>query len=567
MKPLIREYLASLRERDELDAILPDLLSELGYTVLSRPARGTRQYGVDVAAIGPEEDARLHLFSIKKGDLTRSEWDNDSNQALRPSLNEIRDVYIPVYVPEEHRGRSIVICLCFGGDVHELIRATVTNYQRENTTARVSYAEWNGDRIAGYIESGLLREGLLTREMRSSFRKAVAMVDEPDVSFSHFSALVAALLAKAAEMPVGARVTTARQVCICLWILFVWAREAGNVESAYLCGERAVLAVWHMFRDEMRLNRPPAAVATAINQLCELHFQIADELLGKLLRHASATHAISAAVGSASPLDVNLKLFEMVGRIALRGLWLVWGEGGSSAFPTARRGDLRNARVDRIVHDLCRLVESNPALLAPVSDDQATDLALAFMFMACQGSATQALRNWVREVARRSRYAFMVHKAYPCIYRDYRDLAGHPREATDDYRQTATAASVLIPTLAFWAAILRDGETTELLAGFAKEQLAHCALQLWLPDDATEANLYVDAEAHGAAFDGIPLGDDPQLVLNYVLQECGLETAYFQLSAVEFGHWPLVALACRHYRLPVPPHLWLGFLVEPRCPI
>lgn len=567
MKPLIREYLASLRERDELDAILPDLLSELGYTVLSRPARGTRQYGVDVAAVGPQDDGRLYLFSIKKGDLTRSEWDNDSNQALRPSLNEIKDVYIPVFIPKEHRTRAIVICLCFGGDVHELIRATVTTYQKENTTDRISYAEWNGDRIAGYIESGLLREGLLTKEMRSSFRKAVAMVDEPDVSFGHFSALVAALLAKTSEQPVAARVTTARQVCICLWVLFVWARDAGNVESAYLSGERAVLAVWHMFRDELRARRPPTAVTIAINQLCELHFQIADELLGKLLKHAGATHAISAAVGSASPLDVNLKLFEMVGRIALRGLWLVWSEGGSVAFPTARRGDFRNARVDEMAQNLCRLVESNPALLAPVSDDQATDLVLAFMFLASQGSATQALRKWIYEVAQRSRYAFMFHKAYPCTYRDYRDLAGHPRETTDCYRRAATAASVLIPALAFWAAVIKDSATTKILSRLVKEQLAHCALQLWLPDDATETNIYVNADAHGAAFTDIPLGDDPQTLLDYVLRECGPEAAYFKLSAVEFGHWPLVALACRHYRLPVPPHLWLGFLAEPPSPV
>ena len=195
MRLLIREYLASLRERDELDAVLPDLLSEMGYTVLSRPSRGTRQFGVDVAAIGPTGDERLYLFSIKRGDLTRAEWDGDSRHALRPSLNEIKDVYIPVHVPQEHRARRIVICLCFGGDVHEQVRPNVTNYQRENETERVSYAEWNGDRIAGYIETGLLREGLLTKTMQSSFRKAVAMLDEPDVSFAHFSALVGALVA------------------------------------------------------------------------------------------------------------------------------------------------------------------------------------------------------------------------------------------------------------------------------------------------------------------------------------------------------------------------------------
>ena len=55
MKLILKEYLANLRERDELDAILPDLLSELGFTVLSTPARGTKQHGVDVAAVGALE--------------------------------------------------------------------------------------------------------------------------------------------------------------------------------------------------------------------------------------------------------------------------------------------------------------------------------------------------------------------------------------------------------------------------------------------------------------------------------------------------------------------------------
>ena len=36
-------------------AVLPDLLSELGHTVVSRPSVGTRQYGVDVAAVGPRD--------------------------------------------------------------------------------------------------------------------------------------------------------------------------------------------------------------------------------------------------------------------------------------------------------------------------------------------------------------------------------------------------------------------------------------------------------------------------------------------------------------------------------
>jgi hypothetical protein len=563
MKPLIREYLASLRERDELDAILPDLLSEMGYTVLSRPSRGTRQYGMDVAAIGPGEDDRLYLFSIKRGDLTRSEWDGDSAQALRPSLNEIKDVYISAHVPEEHRWRRIVICLCFGGDVQEQARLNVTSYIKDNQTERVSYEEWNGERIAGYIESGLLREGLLTKQMRSSFRKAVAMLDEPDVSFAHFSALVDALLASAKGAPEKARITAARQLSICLWVLFVWARDAGNVESPYLSSERALLSMWHLLRDAACAEKPSEAVGAVLNQLAELHFQISDELNGKVLRHAGEKYAVSAAVRSRSPLDINLKLFEMLGRIALRGLWLTWSERGSSPFPQPRQGRMWDPRIDQLAERVCALVASNPALLLPVTDNQVIDLTLAFMFLAAQGGSADALKIWLQEVVQRAHYAFRTHKAYTCIFRDYRDLAEHPREKTDEYRRAATSASVLLPTLAFWAAGLEDAKTLTKLAEFNREQLAHCAFQLWLPGDDSEDNIYVDAESHGASFTDVPVTEEPSVILDYVLRECGEGTPFFGLSAVEFGHWPIVAMACRHHRLPLPPHLWKGLL--PGC--
>lgn len=43
MKLVIKEYLSSLNERDELDAILPDLLSQLGLTVFGKPIRGGKR--------------------------------------------------------------------------------------------------------------------------------------------------------------------------------------------------------------------------------------------------------------------------------------------------------------------------------------------------------------------------------------------------------------------------------------------------------------------------------------------------------------------------------------------
>ncbi|WP_368571242.1 hypothetical protein [Acinetobacter haemolyticus] len=52
MKLILKEYLRSLKERNELDALLPDLLTEMGMIVTSLPQRGTRQNGVDIMAVG-----------------------------------------------------------------------------------------------------------------------------------------------------------------------------------------------------------------------------------------------------------------------------------------------------------------------------------------------------------------------------------------------------------------------------------------------------------------------------------------------------------------------------------
>jgi len=233
MKLIIKQYLASLKEREELDAILPDLLSQMGLNVLSRPRRGTKQYGVDVAAVGTIDGGpeKVYLFSIKSGDLTSKSWDGDSSQALRPSLNQIIDAYIPTRIPPEHRDKEVVICPCFGGDIQEQIRTEVTNYENKNKKEGLSFEEWNGDKLADLILSYFLREDLLPPESRPRLRKALALLDEPEASFKHFATLIKSLCK---IEPTGdlKHIRAIRQLNICLWILFVWARDAGNLESA-----------------------------------------------------------------------------------------------------------------------------------------------------------------------------------------------------------------------------------------------------------------------------------------------------------------------------------------------
>lgn len=557
---VIRQYVASLRERGELDAILPDLLLELGYTVASRPSVGTRQYGVDIAAIGPPSDGerKLYLFSVKPGDLGRADWEG-SPQALRPSLDEIREIYLRLRVPKEHRDRKVVICICVGGDFLEAVQDNVTGYIEQYSDQRIGFEQWNGDVIAELLVKGILKEKLLTQELRTSFQKSVAMVDEPAVCYAHFRGLTRQLCKPYASAKL--RLSAARQIYLCLWVVFVWARDAGNVEGAYRASELAVLHSWKMLGGDLdKPSKVSKDAAQTFHELVAVHRLIADEFIGgKVLPHVEKLHAVSMAVGSSSPVDVNLKLFDLIGRIALSGLWMLWERGGESDLPDVR-DDWGHDGADALAQAIVHLIRNNPALLSPMQDAQSIDIALVLMFLTMQRRWQPAAASWLDAMADSIVFAFRTHARYPTIQSDYRELLNHPRESTDEYRQEQTAASTLFPLIALWARGVSPTEAERSIVDFTKDFASHCNCQLWLPDEDTEAQIYSGEDRHGAMLTGLPIAGDVEKAIETLVSECAATRHFEDLSSIEFGHWPIVLMACRHYRLPVPPQLWMALI-------
>lgn len=562
MRLMIREYLASLRERGELDAVLPDLLTEMGYTVFSRPSIGPRQHGVDIGAVGRDSDGqhKVFLFSVKAGNLTRQDW-NVGQQALKPSLDEILHVYLRARLPIEHAHLPIVICLTFGGGIHESVRSDVEGYIDLNSTPRISFRQWNGDFLAALIDEGPLREGLMSGELRGHLRKAVAMVEEPEVAMSHFGQLVRVLTDEATPKN-GDRLRRVRQMTLSLWIMFGWAREAGNVEAPYRASEMAMLHAWVLLKQDLgKSSRAGEAAGLAINALVELHHAIWDELYGKaILPHADIQHGISSAIRSISPVDVNLKLFETIGRIALRGLWLVWMANGSAQAPQLVPDGEQAGAIDRLALQLVALIRNNPALLTPIADWQAIEIGLAMTFLACRKPFHAAIGQWADSISDKAWFNYRTHGAYPTRHLSYWYLVSHPASASDEYRQEATEGSVLYPMLAFWVEALGRGDVLDRLANFKADDLPHCNFQMFFLDQDSEAQLYTGDDRHGSVLCDVSPRKGEKNTIAMARRECGVITDYDRLSAVELGHWPIVLTACRLHRLPVPPQLWLDII-------
>jgi len=557
MKMLIRDYLASLRERDELDAVLPELLAEAGYRVYSRPGRGTQQGGVDVAAIGKtaEGEEAVFLFTVKPGNLSRRDWSSDSPQALKPSLEDILDVYIRNRIPSEFRRHKIVVCIVIGGEVHEHMREKLTGFFERHSTSRISFQEWDGDRLTELVLNGLLREEVLPTPLRSAFRKSVAMVDEPETAIEHFSTLTRALLDD--EKGPKARVRAARQLCICTWVLFTWARGAGNLEAAYRASEISLLATWELLRRSMNKKQVPNKdIVLVLHQAISLHITVAQLFVTKVTNIAGVLHGASTATGARSPLDVNLALFEMLGRIGLLGQWLHWFRAQAPENAANFQSELRS-----LAEFGAELINNNPALFLPAADMQTTSIALFLQLWISEELDTSPIRSWLVEMSGRLGYTVKTRGAFPSCATEYADLDEHLSGRSDEEQfKEATAGSTLIPTLAAWLHALGEKEAYENLAELTNEDLSHCTLQLWVPDESSEPALFVGGQHHGKAISGLDLRAGGEELISGISKACAGLFPLERMSPVAYGYWPILFVAFHLQKLPIPPSAWISAL-------
>ncbi|MBI1405993.1 MAG: chemotaxis protein [Caulobacter sp.] len=563
MKLMLRDYLGSLRERGELDAILPDLLSERGFNVYSRPGRGTTQHGVDIAAVGKDADGeqKVYLLSVKQGDLTRQDWDTASPQALRPSLNEILDVYIPTRIPPKHRHLRIVICICLGGDVHESVRSALSHFTAAATTDQISFEEWNGDHIAEMLDSSLLREELLPKELRSNFQKAVAMLDEPSVSVGHFDRLLRKIVEGTGNR-LKDRLTSLRQIYVCVWVMFVWARDAENLEAAYRASETAILASWQIAKpNDQTRNSTTLRALSIFDQIVILHSTVSADYLNKaVLPFSQELHALSVSVNSQSRVDINLALFEILGRLGMAGTWLSWH--ARNAPSDADRANLAAVLVE-LGNDGIRIINNNPTLFLPSCDTQTTSLMIFLLFYLTTNPNVKEAHNWISQMALRLDLTLRTHGFYPMTTLDYRELIEHPRERTDAYRKEVFSGSTLIPILAIWLRQWQSAQALEALQLLVDEVISECTLQTWVPDADSEELLWFSRRSHGFAVCDLTLKNGGNDLVSALAEACKSKPQFSELSAIRSGYWPVAMLAFKFAGLPVPPHLWLPMIDVP----
>lgn len=192
MRLIVSQFLRTLRERDEFDRLLPDLLLAMGYVPLAKPQTGVRQHGVDLAAVGKslvDGTDEMLLLVIKQGDLGRRDWDNGEPTSVRPSLNEVLDVYLTKLVAPEHSGLRKTIILATTGDLKQDVEMNWTAFKELNA-AKANFDFWGADRVSDLVERYLLDENLFAPGDRSDLRKSLALAADPEYDFRDLNRLL-----------------------------------------------------------------------------------------------------------------------------------------------------------------------------------------------------------------------------------------------------------------------------------------------------------------------------------------------------------------------------------------
>jgi len=546
MKLILKQYLSQMKERHELDVFLPELLSDMGFNVISKPQIGTRQYGVDVAAIGKNSQGQdaVYLFSIKGGDLTRKEWDGDTNQALRPSLNEIIDVYIGTNIPLEHKDKPVIICLCFGGEIKEQVRPNVTNFINQNANNKISFEEWNGDKLAQLIQDNFLKEAFLPRDYQGLMRKSLALLDEPLTSYRYFKELITAILASD-----KAEVTRIRQVYISLWILFVWCRDEDNLESAFLSAELSILYCWDLIKNLDTYSKTDfKKIIDVFNPLYQLYRVVCSSYLEtKIIPYCHIKHGLSSAIWGRNHIDVNLRLFDILGRLSLQTLWLA-DEIVKSDNDESKQ--LLLATQNSYIHAIKNLINNNQILFAPYKERQTIEITLALLALGQEGDLTY-IHSWLEAMLERIQNNFMTNQTYPSMLSEYSELIEHPIHE-QGYKEKTTKSSVLYTYLATYAAVTGMHDIYDSIQRLHQDYIPHCNLQAWYLSDDSEAAIWRNSAIHGATLSGLDLNISMNDWMDEVLCHCKNSREFQNLSAIKYRLPGLLLLACRHYEYPLP---------------
>ena len=554
MKLIIREYLSLLKESNELDRVLPDLLLMMGIEPISRAQVGVRQYGVDVAAVGEynDEGKVLLLFTIKQGDLGRSDWDVNE-QSIRQSLDEIKDVYLESHIRPEHLALKKKIILCTGGNLKQEIQQNWKGYISKNSIVdEVEYEFWGGDKLAILIEEFMFNEQIVPIEFRSSFRKVLSLLSDPDYDLSDYYHILNSLLLESDfgnlsnQNSLRKAKKALRSIHLVLNILFFWAKNEQNLKPAIYASERTMLVTWEFLRKNDLFNK--RSILSISYDIYRTLLTIYSEYFNKLQQYCHIQNGLNGY--SRHSILENLNIFEQLGIICTAGLLYIFQAGIEQ--------DEKLLESARAITDTAKsLIENHSSTCSPYYDNHIIEISEAIFLLTCF-SEKEFIDNWIKKILNHIAFAYNnMGRYFPIQSDSFDDIVALAISCTIK-KEELIEISTLLPIIAQWCAVLELRECYSLVRNIIENFFQNTTLQIWYPDSEADEFIYVCNAAFKSGIVDAPMSipetiEDMKTMIEKVKEKI---IKFEELSSVKNGFAILPIISSRHYRTPFLPSYW-----------
>lgn len=449
-KRVIREYLESLKEDDELDYIFPILLESMGFQIVSTPknSKGQSQYGKDVVAIGKDEKGRKCKWYFElKGNAAKDITDHTFNcqDGVRESILAARDVEFPdSSIPGFNSLPEIIVF------VHNGILKENTKQQFEGLIKREfpnnNFERWGIDKLTDLFSQHLFDECLYRdEESYHLVKRILVMYDAPGWDVSEFEKLVDIQLS---YCPINR--SQPRLLCKCfssinlmLAILLKEGQRINNFLPAKRASDIAVLKVWAWILKNNKTSNQK--ILSLFGKLVYLHLHIYAEYLDKLIPLATQYKGLYMVNGLQSEnVLYPLRCFDFISDIVYYHL------AYREYLPYEKRPKFDQSGIELVL----RIINCNSGFDIPLLDTHSIPILLVIKYVLTIQQPTEKLHTTIGEWIIRMVVNVLIRKQdsnmFPELYGSRRELAKSIFVKSPNYCDESSLLLTILAELLHW---------------------------------------------------------------------------------------------------------------------
>lgn len=523
MRLILKDYIETLKEEKELENLLENILIMNDFTDIIRPQKGVAQHGVDFSA---QKDGEIYLFVLKQKDLDRTNW-NNGNNAVRPTLDEIQDVYMTQVLNDCKQNINIVVCT--NGIIKQNVKADWDGYVNRNATENKKYIFWGIDELTKLTEQFLLNEYLFTDEIKSDLRKSLYFFEE-DINLNYYKELLNKLILKLDISKKGQKIYKKTLLVYMLVVkMCTYYAIEKNTKIAEKMAEKALILFWNfILQNNLYENEEEIEILILLSKQYE-------SCCREYLKQIKLVYNCVPSFPIYNSLEYRITIYEVIGMISTFTYYLYYYYGETD-------------EVVENINILITLINNNVAFFYPLYDLNSIEInTLIFLLMEVgNDQASVLVEILISKIISR----MQVSKYYPVEYENY------DKALQIEFNETIEecSASVLLTNLLEWLNIFEKKQTIKESKEYLYKKYPNITFN----------SIEIDLESEKEYFNGDIQNSLVTYVIDYNEKEDELYDIINQIyennmlceyDFYKYNALPFLFITARNYRMPLPSNI------------